>query len=74
MIEIHLKDGRTLTGELPGKDIRFVNGENGTFVVERRVGDAAGEWQTIAICGNDAFGFAYDKEQLTLSGATNAGD
>jgi len=71
MIEIHLKDGRTLSGELPGEDIRFTNGENSTFVVERKVGES---WQTIAILTNESFAFAYDQDQVTLHGTPNAGD
>lgn len=71
MIEIHLKDGRRLIGDLPGNEIRFLSGEGGGFVVERKVDD---DWQTIGTFASDAFLFAFNDEHLTLSGSASAGD
>lgn len=71
MIAIHLKDGRTLTGDLPGEEIRFVGGEGGGFVVERKVAE---DWQTIGTLSSDAFLFAFNDEHLTLGGSASAGD
>jgi hypothetical protein len=68
MIELHLKDGRTIRCEGEVGEFRFAHGESGRRV-EKKIGE---DWITVVDVTADAFAFFIVTDHATLNGEAHA--